>query len=77
LIICAAGGSYVLVSWALWPVDRISQTAEQMSMQNLTLHLPVEPSGGAVERQSIALNSMLAPERLGAEHESISGRRIA
>jgi heavy metal sensor kinase len=60
LIVCAAGGGYLLVSWALRPVDRISQMAEQMSMQNLTLRLPVEPSGDALERLSIALNSMLA-----------------
>jgi hypothetical protein len=32
LTVCAAGGGYLLVSWALQPVDRISQTAEQMSL---------------------------------------------
>jgi len=59
LIVCAGGGGYWLVSWALRPVDRLSQTAEQMSLQNLTLRLPVEPSGDALERLSISLNNML------------------
>ena len=59
LIVCAAGGGYWLVSRALRPVDLLSQTAEQMSLQNLTLRLPVERSGDALERLSIALNNML------------------
>jgi heavy metal sensor kinase len=59
LIVCAAGGGYWLVSWALRPVDRLSQTAEQMSLQNLTLRLPVLPSGDALERLSISFNTML------------------
>jgi heavy metal sensor kinase len=63
LIVCAAVGGYWLVRWALRPVDRMSQTAEQMSLQNLTLRLPVIPTGDALERLSISLNTMLA--RLG------------
>jgi heavy metal sensor kinase len=63
LIICAAAGGYWLVSWALRPVDRLTQTAEQMSLQNLTLRVPVSPSGDALERLSISLNNMLG--RLG------------
>ena len=59
LIVCAAAGGYWLVSWALRPVDRLSRTAEQMSMQNLTLRLPVVPTGDALERLSISLNTML------------------
>jgi heavy metal sensor kinase len=59
LIVCAAGGGYWLVHRALRPVDLLSQTAEQMSLQNLTLRLPVEPSGDALERLSISLNNML------------------
>jgi heavy metal sensor kinase len=59
LMVCAAGGGYWLVNWALRPVDRLSQTAEQMSLQNLTLRLPVVPSGDALERLSISLNTML------------------
>src|SRR5579863_5333733 len=59
LIGCAAVGGYLLVSRALRPVDLLSQKAEQMSLQNLTLRLPVEPSGDALERLSISLNNML------------------
>ena len=57
LIVCAAGGGYWLVRRALRPVDLLSQTAEQMSLQNLTLRLPVAPSGDALERLSISLNN--------------------
>jgi len=59
LIVCAAGGGYWLVNRALRPVDLLSQTAEQLSLQNLTMRLPVEPSGDALERLSIALNNLL------------------
>jgi heavy metal sensor kinase len=59
LIVCAAGGGYWLVSWALRPVDRLSRTAEQMSLQNLSLKLPVVASGDALERLSISFNTML------------------
>jgi heavy metal sensor kinase len=59
LIACAAAGAYSLVSWALRPVDKLSQTAEQMSLQNLALRLPVMRSGDALERLSVSLNNML------------------
>jgi heavy metal sensor kinase len=59
LIACAAGGGYFLVSRALQPVDRISKMAEQISVQNLTLRIPVTPSGDALERLAISLNTML------------------
>src|SRR6202044_2589500 len=60
LIVCAAAGGYFLVNRALRPVDRLSRTAEQLSLQNLTLRLPVLRSGDALERLSLALNNMLA-----------------
>jgi len=59
LVICAAGGGYLLVNWALRPVERMSQTAEQMSMKNLEARLPVMPTGDALQRLSISLNHML------------------
>jgi heavy metal sensor kinase len=59
LIGCAAVGGYLLVTWALRPVDRLSRTAEQMSLQNLSLRLPVVATGDALERLSISLNNML------------------
>jgi len=63
LIVCAAAGGYLLVSRALRPVDQLSQTADQLSLQNVTMRLPTLRSGDALERLSIALNNML--ERLG------------
>jgi heavy metal sensor kinase len=59
LIVCAAAGGYFLVHRALRPVDRLSRTAEQLSLQNLTLRLPVLQTGDALERLSLALNNML------------------
>jgi heavy metal sensor kinase len=59
LLVCAAGGGYLLVGWALRPVDRISQTAEQFSVQDLNARMPVVPSGDALERLTISLNHML------------------
>jgi len=60
LVICAAGGGYLLVNWALRPVDRMSQTAAHMSLRNLEARLPVSPTGDALERLSLALNQLLA-----------------
>jgi heavy metal sensor kinase len=59
LVICAAAAGYWLVNWALSPVDRLSQMAAQMSVQNLEARLPVVPSGDALQRLSIALNHLL------------------
>ena len=59
LVACAAGGGYLLVGRALRPVDRISQSAELMSLQDLDARLPVLPSGDALARLSISLNHML------------------
>jgi heavy metal sensor kinase len=60
LVVCAAGGGYLLVNRALRPVERMSQTAEQMSVQHLESTLPVVPTGDALERLSLSLNHMLA-----------------
>ncbi len=62
LALFASGGGYLLVNRALRPVDRISRTAEQISMQDLQASLPVMPSGDALQRLSVSLNRML--ERL-------------
>ena len=59
LVACAAGGGYLLVHWALRPVERLSQTAEQISVQDLDARLPVVPTGDALQRLSISLNHML------------------
>ncbi|MGH8231375.1 MAG: sensor histidine kinase [Steroidobacteraceae bacterium] len=60
LVVCAAGGGYLLVRRALRPVERMSQTAEQISVQDLDARLPVMPTGDALQRLSISLNHMLA-----------------
>jgi heavy metal sensor kinase len=59
LVICAAVGGYLLVTWALRPVDRISQTAERISLKDLDARLPVVPSGDALQRLTVSLNHML------------------
>jgi heavy metal sensor kinase len=70
LVACAAGGGYLLVGWALRPVDRISQSAELMSLQDVDARLPVLASGDALARLSISLNHML-----GRLRESIQTSR--
>ncbi|HEY1726631.1 MAG TPA: ATP-binding protein [Steroidobacteraceae bacterium] len=60
LVVCAAGGGYLLVQRALRPVERMSQTAEQISVQDPDARLPVMPTGDALQRLSISLNHMLA-----------------
>ena len=60
LVACAAGGGYLLVHWALRPVERMTQTAEQISVQDLDARLPVVPTGDALQRLSLSLNHMLA-----------------
>jgi heavy metal sensor kinase len=60
LVVCAAGAGYLLVGWALNPVDQMASTAEQMSMQNLEARLPVLPTGDALQRLSLSLNHLLA-----------------
>jgi heavy metal sensor kinase len=60
MVVCAAGGGYLLVQWALRPVERMSQTARRISVQELDAQLPVVPTGDALQRLSISLNHMLS-----------------
>jgi heavy metal sensor kinase len=60
LIICAAGGGYLLVNWALRPVVRLAQTAERISVQDIDARLPLVHTGDALQRLSISLNHMLS-----------------
>jgi heavy metal sensor kinase len=60
LVLCAVGAGYLLVGWALRPVDQMAATAEQMSMQNLEARLPVLPTGDALQRLSLSLNHLLS-----------------
>jgi heavy metal sensor kinase len=59
LVALAAGGGYLLVNRALRPVERMSQTAEQISVQNLDQRLPVMRTGDALQQLSLSLNHML------------------
>jgi heavy metal sensor kinase len=60
LVICATAGGYLLVQRALRPVDQMSDTARQISIQDLEARLPVVPTGDALQRLSLSLNHMLA-----------------
>ncbi len=59
LVACAAGGGYLLVQRALRPVEQMSRTAEQISVQSLDARLPVVPTGDALQELSLSLNHML------------------
>lgn len=59
LLLFAAGGGYVLVQRALRPVERMSQTAEQITLQHLDARLPVLKTGDALQQLSQSLNHML------------------
>jgi heavy metal sensor kinase len=59
LVICATAGGYLLVQRALRPVDHMSDTARQISVQDLDARLPVVQTGDALQRLSISLNHML------------------
>jgi heavy metal sensor kinase len=60
LVICATAGGYLLVQRALRPVDQMSDTARQISIQDLEARLPVIATGDALQRLSLSLNHMLA-----------------
>jgi heavy metal sensor kinase len=70
LVACAAGGGYLLVQRALRPVEDMSQTAAQISVQNLDERLPVMQTGDALQQLSLSLNHML-----GRLRESVQASR--
>jgi len=70
LVACAAGGGYLLVQGALRPVERMSQTAARISVQNLDERLPVVRTGDALQELSLSLNHML-----GRLRESVQSSR--
>jgi heavy metal sensor kinase len=74
LVVCAAGGGYLLVQRALQPVERMAQTAERISVLNLEERLPVAATGDALQRLSTSLNHMLSRLR---DSVSISRRFLA
>jgi heavy metal sensor kinase len=60
LVLCSAVGGYLLVQRALRPVDQMSDTATQISVQDLDARLPVVDTGDALQRLSVSLNHMLS-----------------
>jgi len=74
LVVCAAGGGYLLVQRALQPVERMAQTAERISVLNLEARLPVAATGDALQRLSTSLNHMLSRLR---DSVAISRRFLA
>ena len=63
LVLCAVGGLYT-ARRALRPVDRLSETASEITVGNLSKRIPVPETGDALERLSRTFNEML--ERLEA-----------
>jgi heavy metal sensor kinase len=58
LVILASAGGYWLSRRALAPVDEISQTAQRISIENLTDRLHVPKTGDQLQRLSETLNAM-------------------
>lgn len=58
-IFFAAVGAYFLIGRALRPVAEIAQTAQEISLQNLTERVPVPDTGDELETLSVALNGMI------------------
>jgi heavy metal sensor kinase len=70
LLLCAAGGGYWMSQRALAPVDQITQTARNISVQNLSSRLVVPKTRDELQRLSETLNNMLG--RLEAAFKKIT-----
>jgi heavy metal sensor kinase len=60
MVVIAVGGGYFLIRRALAPVDRISSSAEHITLHNLKERLPIAQTGDELERLSLSLNHMIA-----------------
>jgi two-component system heavy metal sensor histidine kinase CusS len=60
LALIAAAGGYWMSRRALSPVDRLTQAARRISLDNLEQRLQVEPTGDELERLGVTWNEMLA-----------------
>lgn len=69
LLLSAAAGGYWMSRRALAPVDQITQTARNISVQSLSSRLAVPRTGDELQRLSETLNGML--ERLEAAFKRI------
>src|SRR5580692_11710779 len=56
----AVGGGFFLVGRALAPVVQIAQSAERITLHNLSERLPLTETGDELEHLSLALNRMIA-----------------
>jgi heavy metal sensor kinase len=70
LLLGAASGGYWMSRHALDPVDRIIQTAQNISVHNLSSRLDVPATGDELQRLSETLNGML--ERLETAFKKIT-----
>jgi heavy metal sensor kinase len=55
----ALGGGFLLLQWALLPIDQITRSAEGITSRNLSERLPVPSTGDEFEHLSLALNRMI------------------
>lgn len=60
LILLAAGGGYLLIKRSLSPVTQIIDSAENISLRNLSQRLPATSNGDVFEHLSNTLNRMIA-----------------
>jgi heavy metal sensor kinase len=60
MVLVATGGGYFLIGRALAPVERITSSAEQITLHNLRERLPIAQTGDELQRLSISLNHMIA-----------------
>lgn len=59
-VLVAMLGGYFLVRRSLAPVERIANSAEQITLHNLRDRLPVAETGDELQRLSLSLNNMIA-----------------
>jgi heavy metal sensor kinase len=59
-LVCAIGGGYVLARQALWPVDRMVQTADQITATRLDRRIDVANPDDELGRLARTLNGMIA-----------------
>jgi len=65
----ATFGGYLLVRWALDPVQKIMGAAQEITLHHLDKRLPVIRSGDEIEKLSNALNQMSSRFTADASHE--------
>jgi heavy metal sensor kinase len=60
MVLAATGGGFFLIKRALAPVERITSSAEHITLHNLSERLPIAQTGDELQRLSISLNNMIA-----------------